>query len=280
MSCVNTYLLAPLIRKLPPIKFNPSDPRPHIGIDQTAIFVKCGHDPSVAGKLVFAADAKAAVPKGFDQFSLTSLSDLPVASIEPLADEAALAQAFAARAAHITPFALCEAAECVIFVDCEKDPSLGDGFFYLEQRDAAVAGYSVPYRLLPALAEHVLSASATRVDLSQCVWLHSTGRCGSTLLSKVLAAMGGVQSLSEPDFYSDLRRIHTRAAAGTLPPVVRPGPNSTLHVLALALSLALSLALNLALTLTLTLALALTLALTLTLTRCARARCCCCTHSD
>ena len=67
---------------------------------------------------------------------------------------------------------------------------MGAGFFYLEQRDAAVAGYSVPYRLLPALAEAVLAASTSRLDLSKCVWLHSTGRCGSTLLCKVLAAMG------------------------------------------------------------------------------------------
>mgnify|MGYP004086867681 FL=1 len=44
---------------------------------------------------------------------------------------------------------------------------MGAGFFYLEQRDAAVAGYSVPYRLLPALAEAVLAASASRVDLSK-----------------------------------------------------------------------------------------------------------------
>ena len=56
---------------------------------------------------------------------------------------------------------------CCQFVECVKAPSVGAGFFYLEQRDAAVAGYSVPYRLLPALAEAVLAASASRVDLSK-----------------------------------------------------------------------------------------------------------------
>ena len=56
---------------------------------------------------------------------------------------------------------------CSQFVECANDPSVGAGFFYLEQRDAAVAGYSVPYRLLPALAEAVLAASASRVDLSK-----------------------------------------------------------------------------------------------------------------
>lgn len=216
------------------MKFNPSDPLPHLGVDQLAVFAKCGHDPSVAGKLIFAPGAKAAPPKGFDKLALTSLSDLPVASIEPLTDEAALARAFAAQAARITPFALCEAAECVIFVECANDPSVGAGFFYLEQRAAAVAGYSVPYRLLPALADALLAASSSRLDLSKCVWLHSTGRCGSTLLCKVLAAMGGIQSLNEPDVYSHLpqgshRTTEASERAAALRPVARACTLLLLH---------------------------------------------------
>ena len=151
------HLLKPLVRLLPPLKLNPSDPRPQLGVDQTETFSRLGFDPSVAGRLIFTPGAKAAIPKGFDRLSLTSLADLPVESIEPLATEAALAQAFGARAAHITPFALCEAVECVIFVECDTDPSKGSGFFYLEQREAAIAGYSVPYRMLPALAEQASS---------------------------------------------------------------------------------------------------------------------------
>ncbi|MGB5235019.1 MAG: hypothetical protein WBN85_07590, partial [Candidatus Macondimonas sp.] len=34
------------------------------------------------------------------------------------------------------------------------------------------------------------------------VFLHSTGRCGSTLLSQLLGITGNFQSVSEPDFYS------------------------------------------------------------------------------
>jgi len=160
---------------------------------------------------------------------------------------------------------------CCQFVVCAKDPSVGAGFFYLEQRDAAVAGYSVPYRLLPALAEAVLAASTSRLDLSKCVWLHSTGRCGSTLLckvlaamgtptltltltlmltltatltptltpiltpTKVLAAMGGIQSLNEPDVFTGLGRTTepTDAAATeravALRPVVRACTLLLLH---------------------------------------------------
>ena len=121
MSSACAKCLVPLIRRLPPVKLSPSDPLPHLGVDQLAVFAKCGHDPSVAGKLIFAPGAKAAPPKGFDKLALTSLSDLPVASIEPLADEASLARAFAAQAARITPFALCEAAECVIVPECHSN---------------------------------------------------------------------------------------------------------------------------------------------------------------
>ena len=34
------------------------------------------------------------------------------------------------------------------------------------------------------------------------VFLHSTGRCGSTLLSQLLGSVEGALSVSEPDFYS------------------------------------------------------------------------------
>ena len=223
------------IRLQPAMKLNPCDPRPQHGVDQTEVFVKLGSDPSMAGKLIFASGAKASPPKGFGGLSLTSLTDLPVASIEPFATEAALVQAFASRAAHITPFALCDAAECAIFVECDTDPSKGSGFFFLEQRAAAIAGYSVPYRMLPALAEQVLQASATKVDLSKCVWLHSTGRCGSTLLSKIFDALGGVQSLSEPDVFTHLPIILNHAEAQgvdrapALVPVVRACTQLLLH---------------------------------------------------
>ena len=73
------------------------------------------------------------------------------------------------------------------------------------------------------------------MDLSRCVWLHSTGRCGSTLLSKVFDAMGGVQSLSEPDVYSHLPTILHHAQrrgvdrAPALVPVVRACTLLLLH---------------------------------------------------
>jgi hypothetical protein len=36
------------------------------------------------------------------------------------------------------------------------------------------------------------------------MFLHSTGRCGSTLLSKVLGVLANVHSLSEPDIYGSI----------------------------------------------------------------------------
>ena len=41
--------------------------------------------------------------------------------------------------------------------------------------------------------------------LSRTMILQSTGRCGSTLLSKVLTTLAGVHSVSEPDFYTHVQ---------------------------------------------------------------------------
>ena len=35
--------------------------------------------------------------------------------------------------------------------------------------------------------------------LSDVIIVHNTGRCGSTLFSKIMGAVGNVESISEPD---------------------------------------------------------------------------------
>lgn len=54
------------------------------------------------------------------------------------------------------------------------------------------------------LAVKEVSRTAPNSDniLDRCVFVHSTGRCGSTLLSKALGSAYGIESLSEPDIYS------------------------------------------------------------------------------
>lgn len=68
-------------------------------------------------------------------------------------------------------------------------------FLYMAQYDQAQRLLAVPY--------DVLHRVAAGVELEgPLVFIYSTGRAGSTLLSKAFREMGGVTSLSEPDVYT------------------------------------------------------------------------------
>ena len=75
------------------------------------------------------------------------------------------------------------------------DPA-GAPFFYLAQYRQAVRLLALPYETL-----HELATALPDPDLTM---VYSTGRCGSTLLSRALAAVPGVRSVSEPDVLNDL----------------------------------------------------------------------------
>jgi len=81
------------------------------------------------------------------------------------------------------------------FVDLAQAP-----FFYQTQFEMATELVSVPFAEL-----HMLAASAG--NPSPLVQIHSTGRCGSTLVSQALAAADDVVSLSEPDVYYQLHQL-------------------------------------------------------------------------
>lgn len=70
-------------------------------------------------------------------------------------------------------------------------------FVYSAQFQAAIRAATVPLDLLLQLA----AASADPPDIAL---LLSTGRCGSTYASRVLAQIPGVWSLSEPDWFTNL----------------------------------------------------------------------------
>jgi hypothetical protein len=112
-------------------------------------------------------------------------------------------------------------------------------FLYQLQRRFARRAWLVPFsefcRVMKLKMEVILicfcSLKASREDIcSHVLFVHSTGRCGSTLLSKVLrlsleltskmiGVMGGFASLSEPDVFSSLvvhHKLH--------PDVVRLSP--------------------------------------------------------
>lgn len=86
--------------------------------------------------------------------------------------------------------------EHAIFVQVPHDVDITLGpFLYLEQYEHAQRILAVPYEVF-----HRLAASIdARAPL---VFIHSTGRAGSTLLSKAFGDMESVTSLSEPDVYT------------------------------------------------------------------------------
>lgn len=104
------------------------------------------------------------------------------------------------RGARITPYCLDDRRRRLLLVEVEEHVDLltADPFFYEAQRDHAVRMHAVAYSDVARLADTLLPADAAPSP----VFLHSTGRCGSTLLSQMLAATGALQSVSEPDFYS------------------------------------------------------------------------------
>lgn len=70
-------------------------------------------------------------------------------------------------------------------------------FVFAAQFESAVRAASVPLELLPDLAAEV-------PDPAGLAFLMSTGRCGSTLASRIFAQIPGVWSLSEPDWFTNL----------------------------------------------------------------------------
>jgi hypothetical protein len=66
---------------------------------------------------------------------------------------------------------------------------------------------------LPLEFAHRLAASI-EFDPNRVTFLHSTGRCGSTLLSRAFAIVPGVVSLSEPDVFTRLPALRPRDGSG------------------------------------------------------------------
>lgn len=81
--------------------------------------------------------------------------------------------------------------ETPLGIDLEQAP-----FYYMAQYDHAQRLIAVPYETFHHLADEIISG-----DL---IIIHSTGRCGSTLISQAFAEVDGVRSLSEPDIFTQI----------------------------------------------------------------------------
>ena len=96
----------------------------------------------------------------------------------------------------ISLYCLDHAARCVIFVQVPQQVDVAAApFMFMAQYDHAQRVLIVPYDTLHRLAADL----QLRAPL---VFIHSTGRAGSTLMSKVFEEMEAVTSLSEPDVYT------------------------------------------------------------------------------
>lgn len=89
----------------------------------------------------------------------------------------------------------------VIFIEADPDTILASTFIYTGQRQHAIRCYAVPYGELCDVFEARMESGWE----SNVFQLYSTGRCGSTLLSKLLDQANSIVSISEPDVFSYVR---------------------------------------------------------------------------
>ena len=95
-------------------------------------------------------------------------------------------------------YALCFETGSAVFVACDPDKDLSAApFVYQRQFERAQQVMLVPFEDFVALSERLSTIPRT-------TFLFSTGRCGSTLASRILAQIDTVWSLSEPDVFTNL----------------------------------------------------------------------------
>jgi len=103
--------------------------------------------------------------------------------------------------------------DVALFVEC-SDPAAVDRapFYYQAQAKNAVGLVSMPLPIFHRVAREIPEPP------QGLLFVHSVGRCGSTLLSKVLEAVPSVHSLSEPD---DLTQMVNFRCAGSSDEILR-----------------------------------------------------------
>lgn len=110
----------------------------------------------------------------------------------------------------ISPYCIDDEHRTVVFVETMPgfDPAETGPFYFQSQRDNAIKVYTVPFDEYHTVIE-ALDQEMTRTD--NLLLVYNTSRCGSTLLSKCLASLTGMQSISEPDIFTSLAHIASEA---------------------------------------------------------------------
>jgi hypothetical protein len=100
---------------------------------------------------------------------------------------------------HMTLYALDFEKGRAIFVKTPPEVELAQApFYYWAQYENALGIVTLPFEALIPLAQSV------KLDDSKLIFIHSMGRCGSTLASKIFAQIPGVINISEPDALTQL----------------------------------------------------------------------------
>lgn len=95
-----------------------------------------------------------------------------------------------------------------LFVELPEHIDLAaEPFYYAAQFKSAIRAAILPLEALPVLASKIKQAE-------KVVILMSTGRCGSTLASRIFAKIPSVWSVSEPDWFTNL--AFARAKLGVI----------------------------------------------------------------
>ncbi|HEY3783004.1 MAG TPA: sulfotransferase domain-containing protein [Fimbriimonadaceae bacterium] len=99
--------------------------------------------------------------------------------------------------------------DAVLFVECD-DPGTVESapFYYQAQYDHAIGLARMPLSTFHQIAAEI------ELPRKGLIFVHSVGRCGSTLVSKALAAVTQVHSLSEPDDLTQLTKMAVSENAG------------------------------------------------------------------
>ena len=100
---------------------------------------------------------------------------------------------------HITLYALDFEHGQAVFVETPPDVDLSQApFYYVAQYENALSVLTLSFETMIQLAQSVT------LDDSKLIFIHSMGRSGSTLASKILAHVSGVINMSKPDALTQL----------------------------------------------------------------------------
>jgi hypothetical protein len=100
---------------------------------------------------------------------------------------------------HITLYSLDFENRRAVFVETPADVNLSQApFYFVTQYEKAKRVLTIPFETMLQLTQSV------PVDENRLVFIHSVGRCGSTLASQIFAQIPGVINISEPYVLSQL----------------------------------------------------------------------------